>query len=168
MTGPILVAVSARTAENVFAHAAAASRERGASIMLLNVIDTASCFIGAADFDCGLVMEVMQAQSRQIVSAAERWFVSRRCAVDTHVLQLPAYGHTVGHAIAAFADAIEADVVLLGARQHDGWLWFRDDIAADVVRNTRAAVQRVPGPISADEMRGGARPCPAARATGRA
>jgi universal stress protein A len=168
MTGPILVAVSARTAEHVFAHAVAASRERGASIMLLNVIDTASCFIGAADFDCGLVMEVMQAQSRQIVSAAEQWFVSRRCAVDTHVLRLPAYGHTVGQAIAAFADAIEADLVLLGTRRHDRWLWFRDDIAADVVRNTRAAVGRVSGPIPADPMRRGAPPCTTARATGRA
>ncbi|MBR8059835.1 universal stress protein [Burkholderia dolosa] len=150
MTKRILVAVSARTAPCVLASALAASRECDAPITLLHVIDTASCFVGAADFDCGLVMEAMQEQGRQILSLAEQWFASRGCTVTTHMLQLPTYGLTVGHAIAVFASGIDADPVLLGSRKHDGWQWLRDDIAADIVRNTGVAVRRVPDDAPTD------------------
>lgn len=162
MTTKILVAVSARTAECVLANALVASRTDGAPIALLHVVDTPNCFVGAADFDCGLVMEAIEAQGRRVVSLAEQWFAVRGCAVEAHTLMLPPYGRTVGRAIAAFADVIGAQQIVLGSRHADGWQWFRDDIAADIVRHTAASVRRVRDDAPADA------PLPAARQHARA
>jgi nucleotide-binding universal stress UspA family protein len=144
MSKKIVVAISASTAESVLAGAVTASRESGASILLLHVVDALGCVLAAADFDCGPIIDAVQAQGQEIVSAASAWFVARGYPVETSVRHLPMHGVTVGQAIATVANEVHADLLLLGHRRKDWWQWVREDIAAEAAPHTNTPVHRVP------------------------
>lgn len=143
MCKKIVVALGERHAESLLARAAAMSREHDAPVVIVHVVDLLDCFSMAADFDYGPAMQMMMSHGRNVVANAEAWLKARGCVVEAHMLALPANGVTVGHAIATLANETHADLVLLGERRNDWWQIFRNDVAADVARDTCACIRRI-------------------------
>lgn len=137
----ILVAVSASSADSVLASAIEVARKYDARIFALHVVDPTPCLVGPDDGNFGLVMDAMEEHGRNIVARVTSVLDDHACHAEIRMVTLPMSGWKIGSAVASFAEASGADLIILGERK-SGWShWLSEDVAADVRRRTGTPIQ---------------------------
>lgn len=144
----ILVAVSASPADTVLASAIETARKYDAQLVALHVVDPTPSYLGAADDNFALIVEAMSAHGRKVVAHVRSVLVDQTPEAEIRMVTLPMSGMTVGRAIAAVADEMGADLIVLGERSSSRWRWFSEDVASEVVRRSGKPVQ-----IASDALR---------------
>jgi len=136
-------------------------------VIALHVVDPTPCFTAAADFDCALILDILEANGRDTVRRIADVLDAAACPAETRMLTLPVASMNVGRAIASLADEAGADLIVVGARKPRWPWWLAEDVAADVRRGTDTPIQVVPREPATARMceRGGV---PAARKLSRA
>jgi nucleotide-binding universal stress UspA family protein len=137
----ILVAVSASPADTVLAAAIETARKYDAQIVALHVVDPTPSYLGAADDNFGLIIEAMSAHGRKVVAHVRNVLDDQAPEAEVRMVTLPMSGMTVGRAIAAVADEMGADLILLGERSSSRFRWLSEDVASEVVRRSGRPVQ---------------------------
>ncbi|WP_087048829.1 universal stress protein [Caballeronia ptereochthonis] len=83
--------------------------------------------------------------ARDMLHHARTKFVEAGASVDTELLDLSAHGGDVVHAIADTAGHWNAELLIIGARQHHGLLrWVEHSVAEPLARNVRLPILIVP------------------------
>jgi nucleotide-binding universal stress UspA family protein len=145
MVKKILVAVSAGSADTVLPSAIEVARKHDAQIVALHVVDPTTCYIGATDYNFGLILEALQTNGREFVEQISGVLDDHGRSAETRMVTLPMAGLTTGRAIAAVAAETGADLILLGKRKSPWWGWFREDVAREVTRFSSTPIQIVAG-----------------------
>lgn len=144
MITKILVAVSETSADTVLESAVEAARTYGARLVALHVVDPTPCFTAAADFHCGAILDVLEANGRDTVQRMTNFLEEAECPGEARMLTLPMASMTVGRAIASLADETGAELIIVGARKPRWPWWLAEDVAADIRRGTDTPIQVVP------------------------
>ena len=137
----ILVAVSASSADSVLRSAIEVARKYDARIFALHVVDPTPCFVGPDDCNFGLIVEAMEAHGRKIVTRVTNELEDHERPAEVRMITLPMSGWTIGSAVASFAEASGADLIVLGERKSGLLHWLSEDVAADVRRRTGTPIQ---------------------------
>lgn len=141
MLTKILVAVSASSADSLLASAIETARKYDAQLVALHVVDPTPSYLGTADYNFGLIVEAMYAHGRRVAEHVRHVLDDRAPEAEVRMVMLPMSGMTIGRAIAAVADEMGADLILLGARSASRWRWLSEDVASEVMRRSGRPIQ---------------------------
>jgi nucleotide-binding universal stress UspA family protein len=144
MTKRILVALSESTPDITLESAIETTREHGAQLTVVHVVDPTPYFSIAADQMCGLIFDTLEARGRETANRISNALEKAGCPAETCVVMLSIGTSTVGHEIASFSNEIDADLIIVGSRKSRWPSWLSDDVAADIQRATTTPIQIVP------------------------
>jgi nucleotide-binding universal stress UspA family protein len=120
----------------------------GAQVRVVSVLDTPHAILSAhstAGRNIGAVSDELRESANVALSGVRRIFEEHGLAVEDELIDLATYGGDVSHALASEAQRWNADMLVLGARQHHGLLrWVEGAVSGPVAKLVKCPVLLVP------------------------
>lgn len=118
------------------------------SVRIVGVVENPRVYLPAhstGGLNVSAIYEELEKDTRGALESIRQIFETHGIAVETQVTDLAARGGDIAHALAAEAADWNADILVLGARQHHGLLrWVEGEVSESTTKLVRCPVLIVP------------------------
>lgn len=135
----ILIAVSGHSDHTSLVTAIRLAHEHQALVTVLHVVDWVP-YIQGAEMDFGALLTCAEEQGKIVLAQAAELLDQAGCTADTHLITPSAWGGSLGKAIAQFAHAKGAELIVLGKRPSGWWHWVAENVSSQVQRHAKVPV----------------------------
>lgn len=136
----ILVAVSSNSDFNTLKAAIDMSRECGARLTALHVVDAVPHLTLMADLDISAALSAFETHGRSIIEQCNHILHEAACNGEAHMWTAPLCSATIGRVIASAASELGADLIVLGSTNASWLRFYAPNVQKDVTRYSTVPV----------------------------
>ncbi|MGA7779472.1 MAG: universal stress protein [Paraburkholderia sp.] len=136
----ILVAVGSDSDFNTLKSAINLSRDCGARLTALHVVDTVPHLTLMADLDISAALSAFETHGRSMIEQCNRAFEEAACDGEAQMWTAPLCSATIGRVIANAASELGADLIMLGSSSPSWLRFYAPNVQKDVTRYSAVPV----------------------------
>ena len=154
MVKHVLVAVGPDMSEAALSAGIARSREHGAQLTLLHIVDATPWWaLATGEHGCGDLLVAIHQHARAVEQHCKDAIERAGLATPSQTVLLPLQAASIGRAIANAASQLDADLIVIGAGRQSSWSFWKQRTSDAVARCTGRAVMIATTPQPAEQER---------------